>query len=142
MGKQRLERGSDLASVTQSVSGGSKAIATGRVGPTWHLCPPPLTLSRWASQWVGADSWISKSSGGQRTTLAMYSHLGIWRGWYGGAGSRVGALPAFHAATSPASSPGPTGACCSSWQPRPPTEHLAGLGWAWLGVGQSWVLKR
>lgn len=55
MGKERLERGSDLASVMQPVSGGSKPTATWWVGPTWHLCPPASHFQQ-VSQSVGADS--------------------------------------------------------------------------------------
>lgn len=50
MGKQRLERGSDLASVMQPVSGRSKPIATQRVGPTWHLCLPASHFEQAGSQ--------------------------------------------------------------------------------------------
>lgn len=63
MGKQRLERGSDSAGVTQPVSGRSKPVATGRGWAQLGTCAlQPLARSRWASQSVGADSWISKSS--------------------------------------------------------------------------------
>lgn len=57
MGKQRLERGSDLASVTQLVNGRSKPIATRRVGPAWHLCLPDSHFEQVGkSQSAGADS--------------------------------------------------------------------------------------
>ena len=59
----------------------------------------------------------------------MQPHLGIWKGWDGDASFRVGALPApFQAVASPASSPGPAGACCSIWQPRAPNIWLDGTG--------------
>lgn len=56
MGKQRLERGSDLASVAPPGRGRSKPTATWRVGPAWHLCPPASHFEQVGKSVRGRDS--------------------------------------------------------------------------------------
>lgn len=133
MGKQSLKRGSDLASVTQPVSGRSQPIFTRWAGPPWLLCIQASYFTGWVSQSMGADSLgfqvLSDMSGGQRTTLAMDPHLDTIKGDMGVPAPEWG--PCLPASRQPPLQPSCQGLQGPAAPAGSPTHQISG----WAGPG-------